>query len=230
MIEIRPSEKRGKANHGWLRSRHSFSFADYYDPKFMGVSDLRVINDDWVKGGAGFGAHPHRDMEIISYVLEGAIAHKDTLGNHSELRAGEIQVMSAGSGVTHSEFNASPTDSLKFLQIWIMPNEKNGEPSYAQQDFANSQGITLLVSPDGREGSLRIRQDASIYKVKLKGQSATFDTESNRIYYLQVAKGAVNINGKSLSTGDGAVMQAEDRLEFATEGEVEALLMDLRIN
>lgn len=228
MITIRAGDERGKANHGWLRSNHTFSFADYYDPKFMGVSDLRVINDDWVAGGAGFSAHPHRNMEIISYVLEGAIAHKDTMGTHSELRAGEVQVMSAGSGVLHSEFNASKTEPLKFLQIWIMPNEENGEPSYDQRDFSSSQGITLVVSPDGRDRSLRIRQDASIYQVKLNGESATFSTTPDRVYYVQVARGAMDINGKSLSAGDGATIQGESILKFAAEGQVEALLMDLR--
>lgn len=228
MITIRPGEERGKADLGWLRSRHTFSFADYYDAKFTGVSDLRVMNDDWVTGGAGFGAHPHRNMEIISYVLEGAIAHKDTMGTHSELRAGEVQVMSAGSGVLHSEFNASKTEPLKFLQIWIMPDQENGEPSYDQRDFSSYQGITLVVSPDGRDQSPKIRQDARIYQVKLNGESASFSANADRVYYLQVARGAVDINGKSLSAGDGATIQGESSIEIAAEGQVDALLMDLR--
>lgn len=160
MITLRPSAERGHARHGWLDSRHSFSFASYFDPEHMGVSDLRVLNEDRVAPGAGFGAHPHRDMEIITCVLDGAIEHRDTMDHQTRLRAGEVQVMSAGTGIRHSEFNASTTDPLHFLQIWIIPEHRGGEPRYAQKDFSGAGGHTLLVSPDGRDGSLPIRQDA----------------------------------------------------------------------
>lgn len=228
MITIRRGSERGHARHGWLDSHHTFSFADYYDEKFMGFSDLRVINDDWVVGGAGFGTHPHRDMEIISYVLEGSIEHKDSMGMHERLKAGEVQVMSAGTGVRHSEYNGSATDKLNFLQIWIMPNQRGGEPRYAQKDFSGATGITLVVSPDGRNGSLPIRQDAAIHRIKLVQESAEFLTAPARVYYLQVARGVLMVNGTLLSAGDGAFIKDEANLQFSTEQQAEALLMDLR--
>lgn len=228
MINVRRSQQRGKADHGWLKSHHTFSFAQYHDPKFMGLSDLRVINDDWVEGGAGFGTHPHRNMEIISYVLEGSIAHKDSMGTQSILRAGEVQVMSAGSGIAHSEYNASPIEPVKFLQIWIVPNQTGGQPNYAQRDFSGATGVTLIVSADGGDGSLPIKQDANVYQVKLLSESASVRAASDRVYYLQVARGELAINGVALSAGDGASIAGEERLELTASGDVEALLFELR--
>lgn len=228
MINVRLSNERGHAKHGWLDSRHTFSFAEYYDPKFMGFSDLRVINDDWVDGGAGFGAHPHKDMEIITYVLDGSIAHKDTMNNVSQLKSGEVQVMSAGTGVFHSEFNASQTDRLNFLQIWVLPNETGAEPRYAQKDFSAAKGVTLVVSPDGRAGSLPIRQDANVYQVKLEQEKAVFHPGEGRVYYVQVARGEMTLNDTRLSSGDGAYVTGEEVLEIEAENSVEALLFELR--
>lgn len=228
MITVRHAQHRGHASFGWLDSRHTFSFSDYYDERFMGFSDLRVINDDWVIGGAGFGAHSHRDMEIISYVLEGSIEHKDSIGMHSVLRAGEVQVMSAGKGVSHSEFNGSSNVKLNFLQIWILPNQHGGMPRYDQKDFSDASGITLIVSPDGRDGSLTIQQDAAIYKIKLNGESAIFNTEPQRVYYLQIARGELSVNDIKLSAGDGAFIKSEPILRFLTDKNVEGLLLDLR--
>lgn len=228
MINVRLSNERGLAKHGWLDSRHTFSFAEYYDPKFMGFSDLRVINDDWVDGGAGFGAHPHKDMEIITYVLDGSIAHKDTMNNVSQLKSGEVQVMSAGTGVFHSEFNASQTDKLNFLQIWVLPNETGAEPRYAQKDFSAAKGVTLVVSPDGRAGSLPIRQDANVYQVKLEQEKAVFHPGEGRVYYVQVARGEMTLNDTRLSSGDGAYVTGEEILEIEAENSVEALLFELR--
>lgn len=228
MITVRPSDERGHARHGWLDSRHTFSFAEYYDPRFMGFSDLRVINDDWVDPGAGFGAHPHQDMEIITYVLEGAIEHRDTMNNVSRLNAGEIQVMSAGTGVLHSEYNASDKARLNFLQIWIMPNERGARPRYAQKDFSASRGITRVVSPDGADGSLAIRQTANIYRIALDNETQKFETANKRVYYIQVARGEMNINGTALTAGDGAYIGGEDLLVFEAPGMADALLFELR--
>ncbi|WP_152207377.1 pirin family protein [Marinobacter changyiensis] len=228
MINVRFSNERGHAKHGWLDSRHTFSFAEYYDPQFMGFSDLRVINDDWVDGGAGFGAHPHKDMEIITYVLEGTIAHKDTMNNVSQLQTGEVQVMSAGKGVFHSEFNASETEKLNFLQIWIIPNEAGSEPRYAQKDFSGAKGITLVVSPNGRAGSVPIRQDANVYQVKLEGEKAVFHPGEGRVYYVQVARGEMTLNETPLASGDGAYITGEEELEIEADKSVEALLFELR--
>lgn len=234
MITLRRSGERGHAEHGWLDSRHTFSFANYYDPRFMGVSDLRVINDDWVSPGAGFDTHPHRDMEIISYVLKGSIEHRDTMDNHRRLNAGELQVMSAGSGVRHSEYNPSPDERLNFLQIWIRPDRNGEEPRYAQKDFSDSRGITLMVSPDGQERSLPIRQDAYIYKVSLDQSSAesaslTFAARAGRMYYLHLARGTLSVNGTPMIAGDGATIRGQSSINFTSPASAEALLIDLRV-
>ncbi|MFG1497603.1 pirin family protein [Saccharospirillum sp. HFRX-1] len=228
MIHLRPANERGHAQHGWLDSHHTFSFANYYDPDFMGFSDLRVINDDSVAPGTGFGTHPHRDMEIITYVLNGTIEHRDTMHNVSQLKAGEIQVMSAGSGVAHSEYNASKTAALNFLQIWIMPNVSGVEPRYAQKDFSALSGINLVISPQGEGESLAIRQDAKLYQVRLNEASETFTTQAGRLYYLHVAQGELTVNEVAMSAGDGAYIDAEAMLKLTTTSTVDALLFELR--
>lgn len=227
MITVRSSHERGHAQHGWLNSRHTFSFSSYYDPNHMGVSVLRVINDDWVKPGYGFDVHPHRDMEIISYVLKGSIEHKDTLGMHSTLKAGEIQVMSAGTGIFHSEYNPSKTEELNFLQIWIQPNKMGVEPRYAQKDYSNSKGVTLVVSPNGEGDSLPINQNANVYKVDLNGESESFSAREELTYYLHVAKGNLKVNGITMTAGDGASIMKEMFIGFEALDQVEALLFEL---
>lgn len=208
MFYYRAAESRGKANFGWLNSQHTFSFGEYYDGDHMGISTLRVINDDVVAPGAGFGNHGHRDMEIISYILEGSIEHKDSMGNQFTVPAGEVQRMSAGTGIMHSEFNASKTEQLKFLQIWITPNVSGIKPSYEQMPIVQSSTMTALVTPDGRDGSLSMHQDASIHRLKLKaGESYDLITptenEAERIGYLHVIEGrSVNV-GQDLKAGDG---------------------------
>src|SRR5690606_34663338 len=212
-MQLRPGGERGQTRLSWLDSRHTFSFGAYFDPRFRGISDLVAINDDRVRPGAGFSTHPHRDVEIISYVLEGSIEHRDTTNTHSRLRAGEVQVMSAGTGVRHSEYNGSTSEDLRFLQIWIMPDKSGYPPRYAQRDFSEAEGITLLVSPDGREDSLPIRQDAAIYQLRFEGE-AQFATRPDRIYYLQVARGQVRVNGQSFQEGDGASITEAGDLHF----------------
>lgn len=227
MITIRRAHERGHANHGWLDSHHTFSFADYYDPQHMGVSALRVINDDRVLPGSGFDTHPHRNMEIISYVLEGAIEHKDTMGFHTQLKAGEVQVMSAGTGIYHSEFNATRDEPLHFLQIWIKPATAGIAPSYDQKDFSAVDGIKLIVSPDGRDGSLKIHQDACLYKVLLKQETSRTPLAAGRTYYLHVACGGLEFNGQRLAAGDGAAITDEEFLDLVVQDHAEALLFDL---
>ncbi|MDH3222023.1 MAG: pirin family protein, partial [Gammaproteobacteria bacterium] len=228
MIEIRPAEERGSADHGWLRSRHSFSFAGYYDPRYMGVSALRVINDDRVIPGAGFGAHSHRDMEIISYVKHGTIEHKDSMGNVERLPAGEFQLMSAGTGVTHSEYNPSRTEALEFLQIWIQPNVPGIEPGYQQKRFEDRPGLQLVASADARDGSLLLHQDASLYQLRLDaGQSASLELAAGRTVYVHVVAGIVSVNGAQLEEGDGAKVAEIDSVEFTGVNQGEALVFDL---
>lgn len=228
MNEIRPGDERGAADHGWLQSRHTFSFAGYYDPEYMGVSTLRVINDDIVAPGEGFGTHSHRDMEIISYVKKGTIWHKDSMGHVEKLPAGEFQLMSAGSGVSHSEYNPSSTDSLEFLQIWIQPNVYNTEPGYQQKQFDTKEGLQLIASPEGNNGSLRIRQDACLYQLLLQAeQSASHSLESGRTIYVHVISGVINVNGERLIEGDGARVKAVDVVEFIGAENSEALVFDL---
>ena len=227
MITVRRSHERGHAQHGWLDSRFSFSFADYYDPRHMGVSVLRVINEDWIKPGTGFDTHPHRDMEIISYILEGSIEHQDSMGVHSTLKAGEFQVMSAGTGIRHSEFNPSDSVTLHLLQVWIQPNKKGLTPRYAQQDYSDTQGITLIVSADGRNGSLPIQQQANLYKLSLSHETQTFTATRARTYYLQVARGSLDLNGTCLEAGDGATITDETLLNLEAKKTTEGLLFEL---
>lgn len=232
MFYYRAAESRGKANFGWLNSQHTFSFGEYYDPDHMGISTLRVINDDVVAPGAGFGNHGHRDMEIISYILEGSIEHKDSMGNKFTVPAGEVQRMSAGTGIMHSEFNASKTESLKFLQIWITPNVTGIKPSYEQMPIVQSSTMTALVTPDGRDGSLSIHQDASIYRLKLKAGErydlvALAKDENERVGYLHVIEGnSVNV-GKGLKAGDGlGIIKDQLSITAGDEG-LAALWFDL---
>lgn len=228
MIKIRHSDERGPANHGWLQSRHTFSFADFYDPEHMGVSVLRVINDDKVTPGNGFGTHSHRDMEIISYVKKGSIEHKDSMGNVKNLPAGEFQLMSAGTGITHSEYNPSTTESLEFLQIWIQPNIKGIQPGYQQKLFDTRQGLQLIASPDAHEGSLLLHQDASLYQLRLNpDQSVSHSLESGRTVYVHVVTGLIDVNGERLHEGDGATVNQVDRVDFIGVENSEALVFDL---
>ena len=228
MIEIRPSEARGPADHGWLQSRHSFSFGSYYDPKHMGVSALRVINDDKVAAGAGFAPHSHQDMEIISYVKHGVIEHKDSMGNVEQLPAGEFQLMSAGTGVTHSEYNPSSTDTLEFLQIWIQPDVLGIEPGYQQKRFQPRPGLQLIASQDAREDSLRIQQDACLYQLLLQAdETASHALAPGRKAYLHVISGSLKVNGEALAEGDGATISEVDNIEFMAQARSEALLFDL---
>ena len=230
-LRIRPASERGLSFHGWLNSRHTFSFADYYAPEHMGFRTLRVINDDRVEPGMGFGTHPHRDMEIFSYVLEGALEHKDSMGNGRVLRPGQIQLMSAGSGVTHSEFNPSKSAPLHFLQIWIQPRERGLTPGYTEwhptAETAAAAKV-LVISPDGRDGSATIRQDADIYRIRLlPGHSVTHDLQPGHGAWLQVAEGALTVNGVPLATGDGAATEVPGVLTLTASQVTEALLFDL---
>jgi quercetin 2,3-dioxygenase len=231
MIALRKSQERGHANHGWLDSYHTFSFADYYDPGAMGFGTLRVINEDRVAPGMGFGTHPHRDMEIISYVLDGALAHKDSMGTGSVIRPGDVQRMSAGTGVSHSEFNPSPTDKVHFLQIWIEPSQLGIEPSYEQKTFSPEQKkgrLRLVASPDAAEGSVKIHQDALVYAALLDGDDAvTYALPPGRRAYLHVARGKVELNGAEMAHGDGAKISGEKELRLSGGRDAEVLLFDL---
>ncbi|MGU9860004.1 pirin family protein [Pseudomonas sp. LF245] len=232
MLTLRKASERGAANHGWLKSFHTFSFANYWNPKEQGFSDLLVINDDRVAAGKGFGQHPHRDMEIFSYVLEGALEHKDTLGTGSVIRPGDVQLMSAGSGVAHSEFNHSQNRGVHFLQIWIVPNEVGAEPRYQQEHFSEAQKrgrLQLIISPDGAEGSLNVRQDARVYAGLFSGdESATLDLAADRYAYIHVARGSVEINGQRFEEGDGARVRDERQIRVSQGDDAEVLVFDLR--
>ncbi|MBU9825375.1 pirin family protein [Rahnella perminowiae] len=232
MIEQRLSEQRGLGDHGWLHSRHTFSFASYWDPKQVGFSDLLVINDDQVAPGRGFGAHPHSNMEIISYVLEGALEHKDSMGTGSVIVPGDVQLMSAGSGVTHSEFNHSGDENVHFLQIWIVPSETGTKPGYQQVSVTEAEKrgqFRLVVSPEGDNGSLTVRQDMKIYAGFFDGaEQATFDLDPDRYAYIHVARGSIKVNGIEFRTGDGARIRQEDKLTFTDGDQAEVLLFDLR--
>lgn len=227
-LTLRRSEERGPADFGWLKSRHTFSFGSYYDPEHMGVSALRVINDDYVEPGAGFDTHSHRDMEIISYVKRGVIEHKDSMGNTRQLPPGEFQLMSAGTGVTHSEYNASRTESLEFLQIWIQPNVMGIEPGYQQKAFAPEPGLQLIASPDARGESLKLHQDASLYRAWLKpDRSASLDIPPGRTAYVHVVSGKLLVEGEPLGEGDGAAVRDANRITLVGREESEALVFDL---
>lgn len=230
---IRKSQERGYFDHGWLKSFHSFSFADYFDPKHMGFRSLRVINEDFVEPAQGFDTHPHRDMEIITYVLSGELAHKDSMGNGSVIKPGEVQYMSAGTGVRHSEFNHSKDTSVHLLQIWVLPDQKGHEPRYGQKNFPQSDKegkFCLVVSPDGRDGSIGIHQDAYIYASILKsGQKIEREISKTRFGWMQVARGEVIANGEKLSQGDALGIAEESKLalEGASSTPAEVLFFDL---
>lgn len=229
MLYHRPANERGHANFGWLDSYHSFSFGNYYDPNFMGFSDLRVINEDRVTPTMGFGTHPHKDMEILTYVLSGSIAHKDSMGNVKTFHAGEFQIMSAGTGVTHSEFNPSDDTLLHFLQIWIMPNEFGIQPRYAQKAFDNQQGSTLILSPNAENGAFKIYQDMKLWRYQFDNpHQEILDLDTNRNYWLQMVKGHLSINDKNLQQGDGLAISQEYQLTINTLDNCEFLLFDLR--
>jgi redox-sensitive bicupin YhaK (pirin superfamily) len=229
MITIRRAKDRGHANHGWLDTNHTFSFADYYDPNFMGFRALRVINEDRVKPGVGFGKHAHRDMEIISYVLEGTLAHSDSMGTGSEIKPGEVQRMSAGSGVTHSEMNPSSDEPVHFLQIWILPAQQGIRPSYEQKKFEDDERrntLRLVASPDGSNGSVTIHQDVRLYATLLDGATVTHDFQPDRYGWVQVTRGEVDVNGQTLKAGDGAAISDEPSITLTGRG-AEVLLFDL---
>jgi len=231
MIRIHKSDDRGHANHGWLDSRFTFSFADYFDPEHVQFRTLRVMNDDHIAGGGGFPTHPHRDMEIVTYVLEGALAHKDSMGNGSVIRPSDVQYMSAGTGVAHSEFNASDKEPVHMYQIWMFPDKKNYTPTYDQKHFPETEKrgkLRLVVSPDGRDGSVKIRQDNKLYATVLAlGESVKHEIRPERHAYVQVARGNVTLNGKELATGDGAAISEEKSLELTGVKDAEVLLFDL---
>jgi hypothetical protein len=231
MKSIRKAADRGHAQHGWLESFHTFSFADYYDSRFMGFRALRVINEDRVQPGQGFGRHSHRDMEIVTYVIDGALEHGDSLGTGSVIRPGDVQRMSAGSGITHSEFNASDKELVHFLQIWILPERAGIAPSYEQKHFAASERagrLRLVGSNDGREGSVRIHQDVALYAgVLAPGQSATHDLAPDRHAWIQVVRGALSQDGMPLAAGDGVAVSREPRIELTAREPSEVLVFDL---
>lgn len=231
MIRIHKSNNRGHANHGWLDSRFTFSFADYFDPEHIQFRTLRVMNDDRIAGGGGFPTHPHRDMEIVTYVLEGALAHKDSMGNGSVIRPGDVQCMSAGTGVAHSEFNASDKEPVHLYQIWMFPDQKNYAPTYDQKHFSEEEKrgkLRLVVSADGREGSVKIRQNNELYATVLaSGDSVEHKIKPNRHAYVQVARGSVKLNDDTLETGDGAAISEEPSLQLTGVKDAEVLLFDL---
>jgi len=234
MQEIRRSNERGFADHGWLKSFHTFSFADYHDPKHVEFGPLRVINEDRVVPGAGFGTHGHRDMEIISYVLEGALAHKDSMGTGSTIKPGDVQRMSAGRGVTHSEFNASQEQPVHFLQIWIQPNVRGIDPSYEEKNFtpAEKRGrLRLIASADGAEGSVRIHQDARVYAGLFDGsEQAQLDVGKDRQVYAQIARGSIVVNDTALDAGDGIKLSDVTRLALSQGKQAEVIVFDLPRN
>jgi quercetin 2,3-dioxygenase len=231
MISVRRSAERGQADHGWLKSFHSFSFADYHDPQHMGFGPLRVINEDRVAPGMGFGTHGHRDMEIISYVLEGELAHRDSLGNGSVIRPGDVQRMSAGTGVRHSEYNHSQSGTTHFLQIWIEPDRVGIAPSYEEKHFADHDkrgALRLIASPDGADGSVTLHQDARVYAALLDGtERAALAVASGRRVYVHVARGELAVNGERLGAGDALRMTAVDQVHLTDGRDAEVLVFDL---
>ena len=231
MIVHRPAAERGRADFGWLDSRHTFSFGEYYDPRYMGFRALRVINDDRVKPGHGFGTHPHRDMEIISYVLDGALAHKDSMGTGSVIRPGDVQRISAGTGLLHSEMNPSNTEPVHFLQIWLMPSERGIAPSYEEKRFdaAEKQGrLRLIAAADARDGAVAIHQDVDLYASLLKpGEGTRLELRPGRHAWVQVATGALTLNGQPLGEGDGAALSEESMVDLQATADTEVLVFDL---
>lgn len=231
MIAVRPASERGHADHGWLDTRHTFSFASYHDPRHMGFRSLRVINEDRVQPAEGFGTHAHRDMEILTWVLEGALEHKDSMGNGSVIRPGDLQRMSAGTGVTHSEFNPSREAPVHFLQIWLLPRERGLPPGYEQRRFpqeARRGRLRLIAAGDGREGAVTIHQDADVWTALLQpGESVHHALAPGRHAWLHVARGAVSLNGSTLGAGDGAAVSDESALEITGAAGAEVLLFDL---
>lgn len=230
MIDIRRADARGHTRLSWLDSRHTFSFGEYHDPAHMGFHALRVINDDRVAPGAGFDTHPHRDMEIITYVLDGALEHRDSLGNGSVIRPGEAQRMSAGTGIRHSEFNASREEPVHFLQIWILPAEVGLPPSYEQRALpAGSRGsLALAASPDGRDGSVTVHQDVGVYVGRLeRGDAVAHALAGGRQAWAHLARGSASLNGQALQAGDGAAVSGEERIAIRADGPAEVLLFDL---
>jgi redox-sensitive bicupin YhaK (pirin superfamily) len=233
MLTPRYANKRGHFKNDWLDSHHTFSFGEYYDPNHMGVSVLRVINDDRVIPGAGFPTHPHKNMEIVSYVLDGELEHRDSMGNGSLIRPGDVQRMSAGTGVTHSEFNPSDEKPTNFLQVWLLPNQQYVKPDYEQKYFSTEERkgqLKLLVSPDGHDGSVSASTDALMYGGLLdKNHAECHEVEPDRVIYVHIAKGSASVNGQTLNGGDGAVISAEPLVKIIGESEAEVLLFDLPI-
>jgi redox-sensitive bicupin YhaK (pirin superfamily) len=231
MLQVRKSRDRGYADHGWLKSFHSFSFADYYDPEHMGWGNLRVINEDRIAPGTGFGTHGHRDMEIISYVLEGNLAHKDSMGNVKGIPPGDVQRMSAGTGVMHSEFNHAPNETTHFLQIWIEPNTRGIPPSYEQKTFGEAEKrgrLRLVASPDGAEGSVVVHADARVYAGLINGEeNAALQLDPTRKAYVHVVRGEVEVNGSKLAGGDAALLEKESRVTLSAGRDAEVLVFDL---
>jgi redox-sensitive bicupin YhaK (pirin superfamily) len=229
MMTVRKANERGTVDFGWLDSRHTFSFGDYYDPKHMGFRILRVINDDRVAGGGGFGTHPHRDMEIVTYMLEGSLEHRDSMGNGEVMKPGDVQRMTAGRGVTHSEVNASPDKPLRLLQIWILPEAKGLEPGYEQKSFKpNGDGLRVIVDRNGTDGALRVHQDVKLLQGVLReGKSEEYRLAPGRHAWVQVARGSVSVNGQTLEEGDGAAISNETRLDFKAVTPAEFLVFDL---
>ncbi|ASY75017.1 pirin family protein [Pectobacterium polaris] len=228
MIYLRQAQDRGHANHGWLDSWHTFSFADYYDPDFMGFSALRVINEDYIEGGQGFGTHPHKDMEILTYVLSGAVEHQDSMGNKEQVPAGEFQIMSAGTGIRHSEYNASKDEQLHLYQIWILPEKTGLTPRYEQKRFDVQQGRQLVLSPDAREGSLKVFQDMTLWRWALKAQEqSVYQIQAGRRVWVQVVRGTVEINGQKAEASDAFAVWDETAISVHASEDSEILLFDL---
>ena len=230
MITIRKSEERGHADHGWLDTRHTFSFANYFDPQHTQFRTLRVLNEDRVMGGQGFGSHPHRDMEIISYVVSGALEHKDNLGTRAVMRAGDVQRISAGTGVVHSEYNSSPDVPVHFLQIWILPDERGVKPEYAEKSFRDAPAgkLNLIASKGGRDGSISIHQDADVNVAKLPaGGKLEHSFEKGRSGWVQLIEGSLEVNGQKLNAGDGAAISDETKVKFEAPASAHFLFFDL---
>ncbi|MET4890195.1 pirin family protein [Morganella morganii] len=228
MIYVRPANERGHANHGWLDSWHTFSFADYYDRDFMGFSALRVINEDFIAEGQGFGTHPHKDMEILTYVLGGAVEHQDSMGNKEQVPAGEFQIMSAGTGIRHSEYNPSNDNPLHLYQIWIIPEKTGLTPRYEQRRFDAANGRQLVLSPDARDGSLKVFQDMTLWRWTLAdGEEGGYQPQSGRMIWLQVVKGELTVNGQTVKTSDGVAVWDESLISLKAAEDSEILLFDL---